>query len=229
MSSRVRALTFDAGQTLVELDPVLLGARLGERGVAVAAAALEEAIAPAWLAYDAAVGTPRAWHAFMAATLEGAGVASAEVPALVDWLWSEQPRRNLWRRPVAGMLELADAARAAGLRIGVISNSEGRLAALFDELGWGGRFDDVVDSGVLGIEKPAPGIFEASFAALGVRADEVVHIGDSWPADVLGACALGARAIWFGRTDDRALPTGVARAKDAAEVAAALASFDVAT
>jgi FMN phosphatase YigB (HAD superfamily) len=141
------AVTFDAGQTLVELDPAMLARRLGERGVQVDAAALEAAVPAAWARYDEVIGrVARPWHVLMDALLEGAGCGDGRA-ALVAWLWDEQPRANLWRRPVAGMIELVDALRAAGVPVGVLSNSEGKLAELFDEIGWGGRFDVVIDSG----------------------------------------------------------------------------------
>ena len=225
-----RALCFDAGQTLLELDTALLARRLGERGLDVRAAALDAAMAAAWRAYDddVARGGRTTWHTLMDALLAGAGVArehASERAALVAWLWREQPARNLWRRPVPGMIELARSARAAGLGVAIISNSEGRLRELITDVGWADVFEPIADSGQLGMEKPARGIFDWTFARLGVGPDEVVHIGDSWPADVEGARAVGAKAIWFGRIDGRALPAGVAVARDATEVRAALTSF----
>src|SRR4029077_7020846 len=69
-------VTFDAGQTLVELDLDFLATRLGERNVVVAASALAAAAPEAWRRYDALVeaGGSHPWHAFMDALLAGAGV-----------------------------------------------------------------------------------------------------------------------------------------------------------
>jgi HAD superfamily hydrolase (TIGR01509 family) len=224
------AVTFDAGQTLVELDAAMLARRLGERGVAVGAAAIDVAAAAAWARYDARVGrVANAWKVFMEALLEGAGVAAPARPGLVDWLWDEQPRANLWRRPVAGMIEVVDALRAAGVPVGVLSNSEGRLAELFDEIGWAGRFDAIIDSGRVGVEKPDSRIFGLAADALGVAIDALVHVGDSRPADVDGALAVGARAIWFGRGAPSALhDPRIAIAHHAGDVRAALRGFGVA-
>src|SRR5262245_37426737 len=126
----IRAITFDAGQTLVRLDNAMLSARLGERGHLVSADALDGAEAAAWRDYHRAsrpashgAGPHSACHSFMAALLGGAGIA--EPAPLVAWLWSEQPRANLWRRPVPGMIELAAELVDAGLAVGVLSNSEG--------------------------------------------------------------------------------------------------------
>src|SRR5688500_9003876 len=95
----------------------------------------------------------------MRTMLGGAGVGGAQLEPLVDWLWDEQPRQNLWRRPIPGMIELGDELRAAGVPLAVVSNSEGRLAELVDALGWADRFACVADSGKLGFEKPGREIF----------------------------------------------------------------------
>lgn len=233
-------VTFDAGQTLIELDTGLLAARLAERGLTVAPAALTEATTGAWRRYDEVVAAGVAghpWRTLMDALLAGAGVAEAGRPALVQWLWDEQPRVNLWRREVAGMRGVARRLRAAGVKVAVLSNSEGRLAELFDELGWAGDFDAIIDSGKVGVEKPDARIFALALERLGVAAEHAVHIGDSWPADVAGALAAGWRAIWYlpwERTAERTAgaPAGldeprVARAGDASQVVAALARWQV--
>jgi putative hydrolase of the HAD superfamily len=218
------AVTFDAGQTLVELDTAMLARRLGERGVEVAAVVLDRAAPAAWDRYDDHIGKAALpWKVFMDALLEGAGVRDRG--ALVDWLWDEQPRANLWRRPVAGMIELVDELRAANVKVGVLSNSEGKLVELFDEIGWRDRFDTVVDSGREGIEKPDRRIFERAAARLGAALGELVHVGDSRPADVDGARNAGARAIWFGRVASPVDDRGVRSARDAAGCREALRFF----
>jgi len=128
-------VTFDAGQTLVELDLDFLATRLGERGIATTAATLSAATAAAWKRYDALVdaGAPHPWQAFMEALLSGAGVP--DVAPLVEWLWREQPTKNLFRKPIADMIALARELAAGGVRVAVLSNSEGRLAELLEEVG----------------------------------------------------------------------------------------------
>lgn len=194
-------VTFDAGQTLVELDLDFLARRLTERDVVVDPGALAAALPASWHRYDelVAAGAAHPWHALMESLLGGAGVRGDAVAPLVAWLWSEQPRANLWRKPIPGMIELARSLAARGIRVGVLSNSEGRLAELFDEVGISDPFAAIIDSGRLGIEKPDPRIFAAALSALGApgASSSALHIGDSWPADVLGALTAGWRAIWF--------------------------------
>ncbi len=162
----------------------------------------------------------------MQALLEAAGVV--EPAALVEWLWSEQPRANLWRKPIPAMLDLARELAAAGAVVGVLSNSEGKLAELFEEIGIARQFVAIVDSGRVGIEKPDPRIFAHTLHVLG-GGEPGIHIGDSWAADIVGARGAGWRAIWFGAKATPVDDAGVASARDAAEARAALVRWGVLT
>ena len=217
-------VTFDAGQTFIDLDVELLARRLEERGVRATPDQLAAATPAAWRRYDELVdgshGHP--WHELMATLLAGAGVSQ---PGLVEWLWSEQPRKNLWRRPIDDMVALARELAAAGAVIAVLSNSEGTLAALLEEIGLAAPFAAIIDSGAVGIHKPDRRIFEHALARTGRTTG--IHIGDSWSADIEGALGAGWRAVWYGR---RAAPVDdprVAVARSAAEVREALARWGV--
>jgi putative hydrolase of the HAD superfamily len=225
------AVTVDFGQTLCELDTAMLSRRLAERGLDVAAERLSASVPGAWVAYDAAIhagygGHP--WKILMVELLGLAGARGEAASAAVDWLWTEQPAKNLWRRPIPGMIELVREVAAAGVKVGVVSNSEGRLAELATEIGWGGDFAVVADSGRLGIQKPEPAIFVWAAERLGVPPDRVVHVGDSWAADVEGALRAGMRAVWFRGEAGRPLPPGVRVAGTADEVRDALTAFGLA-
>lgn len=62
----------------------------------------------------------------------------------------------------------------------------------------------------VGWRKPRAEIFEATAAALGVTADEVLHVGDKLEADVAGAAAAGMRTCWVTR---RVRDVGAARGR----------------
>jgi HAD superfamily hydrolase (TIGR01509 family) len=226
------AVSFDFGQTLADLDPVMLALRAAERGYELAPDRVEAAIPEAWRVYDAAIAEGRGghpWKLLMSRLLAVAGVGTGR-EALVDWLWVEQPSKNLWRRPVPGMIDLVRDLRRAGVPVAVLSNSEGRLAELVDELGWTPLFVAVADSGRLGMEKPDRAIFDWTAAELGVPLERVVHVGDSWQADVLGAVRAGMHAVWFTTrdvADPGALPPRVARCRDVMELCDALEALGV--
>ena len=155
-------VTFDAGQTLVDLDLDFLSTRLAERGIEAHAAALVHSAPAAWRVYDDVVarGGDDAWHAFMRALLVGGGV-SKEVDELVTWLRGEQRVKNLWRKPIADMVTLARDLAAGGVRVAVVSNSEGHLAELLAEVGIAEPFEVVIDSTRVGVSKPDPRIFDS--------------------------------------------------------------------
>ena len=60
----------------------------------------------------------------------------------------------------------------------------------------------------VGTIKPHPVIFASARAALGSPpADRILHVGDDWAADVVGAKRAGWRAAWLAnRPDDSPLP-----------------------
>lgn len=224
------AVTFDFGQTLAELDLEFLAARLAERGARLSPARAQGESAAAWAAYGAAkrqgLVAHDAWCTFMRTLLERSKVDPPERAAeLAEWLWTEQPARNLWRKPIAGMFELVRELHAAHVPLGVVSNSEGKLSELCTELGLRECFAAFADSGVLGVEKPEPAIFQWAAERLGVPCSALIHVGDAWDADIVGAQRVGARAIWFDPQDDRPLPEGVLTAQSAAEVRRALERF----
>lgn len=212
-------VSFDAGQTVIDIDLGFLARRLAERGVSVEISALAAAVPAAWRRYDALIdpagGHP--WRALMSTLLAGAGIAAPRIDALVDWLWDEQPRANLWRAANPEMVALARELGARGVRVAILSNSEGRLAELLAEIGVADAFDVIVDSGRVGIEKPDRRIFDHTLAALGATRPGI-HVGDSWPADIAGALGAGWRAIWFGRHARPVDDPRVAIARSAADV-----------
>jgi putative hydrolase of the HAD superfamily len=96
-----------------------------------------------------------------------------------------------------------DALRAAGLRVGAVSNSDGdyqrrKLATV----GLADAFDATVFSGDLGVAKPDPAIFLAGATALGTAPERTVYVGDRLEIDARGARAAGLIAVWLDRRRD---------------------------
>jgi len=236
-AATTRAVTFDFGQTLAELDHDFLVRRAHSFGAELDPVAARAATVSAWHAYGAAkaLGHARAWQAMMLELLRAGGVRKIRAESadpeyaqkIAQLLWDAQPTHNLWRQPIAGMFELVSELRAQRVPVGIISNSEGHLAELVTELGHGSLFPVIIDSGRVGVDKPNPRIFQLAAEALGVSLSQIVHVGDAWEADVMGARAAGAQAIWYAPSDDRALPEGVVACRDAAELRRALRGFGV--
>ena len=101
------------------------------------------------------------------------------------------------RQPMSGAAALLQAVKRRA-RIGIVSNN--LLEEQQDKLrhcALDGYIDELVVSEEAGVSKPEPRIFQIALERLGCRPEQVVMIGDSWAADVVGAKAAGIRAIWF--------------------------------
>ena len=118
--------------------------------------------------------------------------------------------RHLWCSTAAGTRETLERLRAAGLRLGVVSNSDGRVDAALRAAGLRDCFEVVVDSALFGAEKPDPAIFRAALDALGVAPEEALYVGDLYEVDVLGARAAGIDAILL-LPETASAPDGVRR------------------
>jgi putative hydrolase of the HAD superfamily len=97
----------------------------------------------------------------------------------------------------------ADAAlttlRARGCRIGLISNTiwPGQLHLDdMEQLGLRQYLEHTIFSGDAGVWKPSAAIFTRVLDGLGVAPAEAVFVGDNPREDILGAQAVGMRAIW---------------------------------
>jgi putative hydrolase of the HAD superfamily len=101
----------------------------------------------------------------------------------------------------ADVLDTLAALRAHGDRLGVISNFEAWLPDLLGHLGVRDRFEVVVISGIEGIEKPDPAIFELALRRAGIPAADATYVGDVPALDVHPAVALGMRAVLLDRRD----------------------------
>ena len=193
------ALLLDAGNTVVFLDHgavaevVGLGAGAVERAEPVAKRRYERALSEGASHEDG-------WAVFMGALCQAAGAVGA-VERHVERLRAAHDELNLWRRVPDDLGDALAGARALGYRVGIVSNSEGKLGALFEAVGLGDAFDLVVDSAILGIRKPDPAIFRYALDALGADADASWYAGDLPDVDVAGARGAGMNAALIDPLD----------------------------
>ena len=91
--------------------------------------------------------------------------------------------------------------RDEGFKLAIVSNWDTPLEPLTERLGIAEYFDAIVASHDVRVrsEKPDPHIFNYALAAVGVSAEEAVHIGDTYAADIVGAQGVGIRPILLDR------------------------------
>ena len=193
----LEALFFDAGGTLVFPDPRLTLAALNEiervptqeqlyLAERDAKRQLDEARAHGSTGVDA-----RYWQLYYDRLLREMGIAD---DGIRDRLVAATRAGINWRRVRPGTRESLQRLRER-YRLGVISNSDGSISRLLDELGIGDCFDSVVDSHHCGAEKPDARIFRAALESLGSAPERSLYVGDIQSVDYAGARAAGLHAV----------------------------------
>ena len=200
--STVRAVFFDAGNTLIRMDYPVIMAELVRHGAAVTLTDLERAEWRARVRLDASFAPgastehPDTGERYLRLILDELGVRDGAIhTALAAWRRGYNAPMGFWTamEPEAD-LALA-LARERGLRTAVISNSNGTVADILAHLGLARHLEFVIDSSKVGVEKPDPRIFGIALERAGLRPDEAVYVGDLYSIDVVGARAAGMRAI----------------------------------
>jgi putative hydrolase of the HAD superfamily len=202
----VRAVFFDAGFTLIfpsrpVVDLYVECARSVSEGHCDVK--LKEAFARAWAAgtradpgdHRSSDALERArWHQF---TLR----VAREIPELL-------PHHDAWLAALEGTFDSGDGwrlvphapallreLRARGKKIAIVSNWHAGLHRIVSAVGLDDLVDFVVCSADVGFRKPHPEIFHVALRQGGVPPSAVVHVGDTWEEDVLGAQAVGIEAV----------------------------------
>jgi putative hydrolase of the HAD superfamily len=199
----VRAVIFDAGNTLLRMNYRVIAEHLGTRGRAASLEQVEEAelrarvrldphLAPGAGSTESTVTHGR----YLRYLLENLAITDeAEIEAIARWRRGYNPPVGLWTRADPEALAAIRRVRQAGLVAGVISNSNGSVRAILEETGLAAHLDFIIDSSVVGVEKPDPRIFQLGLREAGVAAVEAVYVGDLYSVDVLGARAAGLDGI----------------------------------
>ncbi len=231
----VRLLSLDAGNTVIFLDHARLARVAARHGLTTDAStlirtegaakrrhAMNDMIDVAWSKREAPGA--RGWGAMLATMVCEAGLPVDEAAAFLDDAWTEHCAKNFWCLVPEGFGQAIERARARGIKVVLVSNSEGMLAELFTELGIVQHFDVLLDSGKIGLEKPDPRFFQIALDRFATPPDAALHLGDIYSTDIVGAHAAGMRAALIdphGHYEGMFLD--VPRAPGVVEIAEALA------
>jgi putative hydrolase of the HAD superfamily len=123
------------------------------------------------------------------------------------------PSLDLWRRVLSGSIAGLRGLYDADLRLGIVSNSDGHVEEelVRNEIcqvgpGLGVPVQTIIDSGVVGVAKPDPAIFDFALPSLDLDPSEVIYVGDSVKYDIRSAEAAGMTPLHidpFGLCEER--------------------------
>ncbi len=198
----IKAIFFDAAGTLIHLSQsvghhyALAGRRVG---LVLDAAALDRAFVDSWKQMPArpAIDGPREdddkgwWRDLVNRVIDEVAPGASELDrdAFFEVAYSHFAETGVWELypEVIGVLEQL----RPGYDLAVVSNFDGRLRMILEQLGVTQFFSHIFLSSELGADKPDPLIYERALKLGGVTPNETLHVGDDPARDWQGAEAAG--------------------------------------
>jgi putative hydrolase of the HAD superfamily len=120
------------------------------------------------------------------------GLEEKRTRGLADLFFEASRSKAEASRQILGQL-------AKRFQLGIVSNFYGNLEKVCDDIGISRHVGVMIDSAVVGFEKPDPRIFRAALRALEIAPEHAVFVGDSLPRDMEGARGLGMAHVYVSR------------------------------
>ena len=221
MNSKVRALFFDAGNTLVfprvdvlveavrqlgypaEAEDFYESERLGKKR-------LDEWLWPQIRSGNIPAGVDSFyWIEFLTRLVERLKVPRQERVRVAGQLGEQYKKIEVWTQVFPGTAEYLARLRDDGYYLAVISNSIGKMAELMNCVGLAKYLEFVFDSAIVGVEKPHPRIFQMALEKSGMCAAESLFVGDVYSTDIGGARGAGIEGVlidWVGAYPEAECP-----------------------
>lgn len=214
--SLYRTLFLDVGNTLISMNFGRAAEVLGHLGLSCDGESLRRAEAAArplisaFLADISKKESMTAFNAYMQFMLQKLPSPAlppngrlAEIAAKLARVLHSPGRADLlWNVVIPGTMEALENLCARGLQLVVVSNADGTVEKSLIELGLRDYFSVVVDSHVVGVEKPDPRIFQYALQKSEAAPGTTLHIGDLYHADIVGARNAGLDAVLLDPFDD---------------------------
>ena len=210
----LRAIFFDAGNTLVYPRVEALAADLTAQGYPATAedfyaaerAGKHQLDEWLWPQIRQRV-VPRTidhyyWGEYLKALVEKVGVPEPERLRMMERVAAGFRDITCWSKVLPETPPFLEKLRAQGYFLGVISNSIGTMEAQLNRVGLARHFDTVLDSAIVGVEKPHPEIFQIALSRVppgGIQPAATLFVGDTNATDMGGAQLAGLRGVLIDR------------------------------
>ena len=207
--TRIRAVFFDAGATLLYPDPPVeeVYARIfADDGARCTPTQLRDALTATWIEiqrekpgdrYGGVSGEAAFWRDFLRRVrrlLDG-GPLSDEAFARLAGHFRDPGVWAVYEDVLPALEDL----RGRGLALAVVSNWDSYLPKLLERRGLAGYFRTISVSAIEETGKPGAEIFRRTCERLGVGPAEALHVGDSVRDDYEGARGAGLHAVLLDR------------------------------
>ena len=138
---------------------------------------------------------PGLWGQYFMTLFTDCGVHEDRTAAVGERVRHEHQSDHLWTFSLPHTSEVIRQLGEGGYRVGVISNADGRMEGALEAAGVREHMEFVIDSELVGVQKPDPRIFEAGCSSLDLPPEACVYVGDLYPVDYVGARAAGLQAV----------------------------------
>ena len=213
MTATLKVIFFDAAGTLFHL-PRGVGYHYalvaGRMGLQLDATALDRAFAAVWREMPArpAIGAPRPdddrgwWRDLVDRVFDRVAreTAALDRDAFFEVAYDHFAEAGVWELfpEVYEVLEQLQ----SRYELGVISNFDGRLRMVLEQLGVSRFFRHLVISSEVGADKPDPFIFRRALELSGYNPADALYVGDDPAKDWEGAAAVGMRVLRLQRPEN---------------------------
>jgi putative hydrolase of the HAD superfamily len=203
MRGNFDAVLFDAGGVLVLPDPTVLGPLLTYYGATADHGAHARAHYAGMAAKSASTAGENDWTHYDEVYLDTVGVRPNAKEEALQVFGKVKGVANLWRHPTPHAHDVLRQLHDSGIPIGIVSNASGQIEDTLRQSGICQVGDGplapvrfVVDSHIVGIQKPDPRIFRIALEMLpGISPSRIAYVGDSLIMDVQGSRGAGLTPV----------------------------------
>lgn len=199
VKGRFDAVLFDAGGVLVLPDPLVLAPLIAYYGGDDRHESYVRAHYAGMAAKSAADVGESDWTHYNDTYLAHLSVPDEHTSAALEVLTHVKSNARLWRHPIPGAADALAQLASRRVPIGIVSNASGQIESTLVlsgicQVGPGAHAEVrcVIDSHVVGVEKPDPRIFDHALVHFaGIDRSRIAYVGDSLVMDVRGSRAAG--------------------------------------
>ena len=207
MNSSIRAIFLDAGNTLLFPQLEALIQDLAQAGIPARMEQFHQAEREGKRKLDEALwpqiragNVPRSsnglyWKYYLSALMEQIDAPESIRPSIIEIVVNRFRDIHTWSKVLPETVPVLSRLRSAGYLLAVISNSDGSVEGELQRAGLRNYLEFVIDSAIVGVEKPHPEIFAIALERARLKPQEAIYVGDTCATDIGGAELAGLRGI----------------------------------